>query len=375
MPVAAIAAESEDDIADSIADKIKDYREGEIDVPTGEHVRRWAGQFDPLVQRSILVETRHFLEKRYISKGIAENFISGLSRNSNLAGRNPATFWAGVGFLRLQERSQSQCDMLAILSDVLCNAFGVTCARQTAANGVYVYIDDAIFSGRQVLDDLRRWINGWDISDCTVHVICIGSHKSGRWYAARELGRIAGLRQIDIRWWFDAEIEDWRKEGNGEKVDVLWPTYPPGKWCLSKNKGVYQYVPSDQYVNNWWTKCPDDAKKFNPRPPFNGERNLGFESEAGRGILEQAFLQRGAYICSLSENPNKNMHPLGYHKLNGPGCGTLLTTYRNCPNNAPLVLWWGDQDASYPLNQWYPLMPRRTRTANRVDDLPEENAF
>ena len=40
------------------------------------------------------------------------------------------------------------------------------------------------------------------------------------------------------------------------------------------------------------------------------------------------------------------------------GFGSLIVTYRNCPNNAPLALW---VDAP-----WYPLFPRTTNTQTAV---------
>ena len=43
-------------LLDSIADTIKDYREGEIAPPTPEHVDKWVHQFDNAVQVPLLHE-------------------------------------------------------------------------------------------------------------------------------------------------------------------------------------------------------------------------------------------------------------------------------------------------------------------------------
>ena len=77
-----------------------------------------------------------------------------------------------------------------------------------------------------------------------------------------------------------------------------------------------------------------------------------FSSEAGRHILEQEFLKAGVRIRSICPNLNKYQRPLGNSVLETLGFGSLLVTFRNCPNNAPLALWVGDP--------WYPLFPRRT---------------
>ena len=44
--------------------------------------------------------------------------------------------------------------------------------------------------------------------------------------------------------------------------------------------------------------------------------------------------------------------------LESLGFGSLVVTFRNCPNNAPLALWAGDP--------WYPLFPRRTNTDTSI---------
>jgi hypothetical protein len=66
-------------------------------------------------------------------------------------------------------------------------------------------------------------------------------------------------------------------------------------------------------------------------------------------------------IRSFSQNPSPSLRPLGFGPF-GVGFGSLFVTYRNCPNNAPLALWWGDPDAdpSHPFSKWRPLVPRKT---------------
>jgi hypothetical protein len=53
----------------SIAMKISDYRQGEIAVPTEEHVDRWIRQFEPAVQEPMLAEMDHVLRQSYAHQG------------------------------------------------------------------------------------------------------------------------------------------------------------------------------------------------------------------------------------------------------------------------------------------------------------------
>lgn len=46
----------QDDLLASIAEKIVDYREGDLPTPTPQHVERWINQFDAGVQLPILRE-------------------------------------------------------------------------------------------------------------------------------------------------------------------------------------------------------------------------------------------------------------------------------------------------------------------------------
>jgi len=341
-------------LADQIALEIADYREGEIARPDRNHVLRWVNQFDPIARGLILQETAHFLGRRYASKANVHEFINALVQHNDLTGVDQRAFWSGVGFLRLQQRSQSQRDMLAILSGILEQRFGFRADRQISENRNYVYIDDGIFSGRQIRSEIIRWVRDNDIRDCKVHIIVIGMHKNGYWYTNKKINEDVSGRNVNVRWWRALEIEDWKKPDTVNTVSVLWP----------------RQVPDNQYVQQWQQLCPEDARHFNPRPASTAN-NPNFASEAGREMLEEHFLIKGAFIRSICRNPADAMRPLGYHSLHGAGFGTLFATYRNCPNNCPLVLWWGNPTGDRPLNQWYPLLPRRTRAYNWGADFED----
>lgn len=58
--------------------------------------------------------------------------------------------------------------------------------------------------------------------------------------------------------------------------------------------------------------------------------------------MENAFLQKGIEILRNANPINKNMRALGYSipALKNFGFGALCFTWRNVPNNAPLVFWY-----------------------------------
>ena len=81
-----------------------------------------------------------------------------------------------------------------------------------------------------------------------------------------------------------------------------------------------------------------------------------FSSNANRLVLEEQFIIAGQKIISSCYKPN--LQHLGFHQYKGFGFGAMTATYRKCPNNAPLALWWGKFLERGPLGAWYPLLPR-----------------
>ena len=61
--------------------------------------------------------------------------------------------------------------------------------------------------------------------------------------------------------------------------------------------------------------------------------------------MESELLIAGVSIRDLSQNPKDILPPLAFGPF-GLGFGSMLVTFRNCPNNCPLALWWGDPDAT-----------------------------
>ena len=57
-------------------------------------------------------------------------------------------------------------------------------------------------------------------------------------------------------------------------------------------------------------------------------------------------------IREMCPHLNQYQRPLGNMVLDTLGFGSMIVTFRNCPNNAPLALWTGDP--------WYPLFQRTT---------------
>lgn len=242
-------------------------------------------------------------------------------------------FLEDVKFLRIQGGGKSQEEMLEMFDDILQQECGVgteDCGREPIA---YLYLDDAIFTGNRIRTDLGAWIESYSPDTARIHIVTIALHRGGQYFAKNKIkdsGNSAG-KKIKVTWWRCIEIEDRKYYINSS--DVLRPTI----------------IPDDDLVEAY-----ADNLNYPPvlRTPGSIGENKFFSSDDGRYLLEQELLKAGARIRSMCPYLNVYQRPLGNMVLETLGFGSLLVTFRNCPNNCPLAFWAGDP--------WYPLFPRKT---------------
>ena len=320
---------------------IAGYRSGEIPVPTPSHVAKWVRQFPKGVQRPILREVEHALRETYISREIAIEFLNGLISTRELVGVDAAAFWRTVNFLDCQQYGTSQKDMLDLLGARLEAIHGVAIGECGSKSGPFVYLDDVIFTGGRAGEDLENWIRCEAPPKAALHVIVFALHRFGEYKVSERLREAAADadKEVEIKFWRFRTVENRLARKNNS--EVLWPIE----------------LPDDAQVNAYASE--ETRFPWVPREP--GGRLGPFSSEQGRQLLEREFLIAGVKIRLGHEDPSTSLRPLGFSPF-GLGFGSMTVTFRNCPNNTPLALWWGNIDASGPanFNNWYPLFPRKT---------------
>lgn len=334
-----------DDLLASIAHTTRDYRSGEVAAPTPTHVDRWIGQFDVAVQLPMLREMDHVLQRTYFSLEKVTCFLRGVIQTKKLAGTDPCAFWRRVHFLDIQGGGNSQTEMLELFNELLQETCGFGVAECGSGNStVFVYLDDAIFTGNRVRRDLEAWIRSEAPNNAALHVVSIALHSGGQHYAAGHIRNAAAAagKAVGVTWWRAIELED--RRAHSHTADVLRPTH----------------IPNDPAVQAY-------VQAMNYRPTLRRPGSLGsntlFATDAGRVLLEQEFLKAGARIRELCPNLGATQRPLGHITLDTLGFGSLIVTFRNCPNNAPLALWVGEP--------WYPLFPRTTNSQTAIKRLFE----
>lgn len=329
-----------DKLLASVATTIKSYRRGELPEPTPDHVDRWLRQFTPSHQLEFLREFDHVLGSTFLTQAFVVDFLKKLATNPKLAGADPSSYWAKANFLSVQKAGHSQRDMVALFGEVLAKTCQVDISESGTPGGDYIYLDDVLFTGGRVASDLETWIAQKAPPKATVQVILIALHTSGHYYISTSRLKKAiesSKKSITIHFWRQIELENQKQHRNDS--DVLWPSEIPDL------PDVQAYIAQE--------------KKFplQLRTP-GGDLGL-FSSEAGRRVLEREFLAAGVKIRSLSKTPKDFIRPLGNGAF-GAGFGSLIATYRNCPNNCPLAMWWGNPEHTSGALHWYPLLSRKT---------------
>ena len=314
----------------ALAAMISDYRAGEIPTLDAAHVDRWVSQFPAAVRDPILSELMHVFGWTYFSQAKVQTFIDSIVVNAKFAGANPCEFWQGVNVLSLQTAGYSQKDMLTLLGDSLQRQCGLAMGLCGSSPHTYLYLDDAVFSGGRVRSDIIKWIRESAPANAKLDVVVIGLHSE--WYSTKMIREAATAvgKSIELKWWRAVSFENRKSEINNS--DVMCPTSIPS------DNATKAYVAS--------------LEKTPPMRAVGGKSPIGiFSGETGRHLLEQEFLAAGVRVRNMCPHFDKYMRPLGRMMFESLGFGSTIVTYRNCPNNAPLVFWAGDP--------WYPLFPRK----------------
>ena len=335
------------ELLSSIAATIQDYRVDELPKPTPDHVNRWVKQFDEAVQMPLLAEVDHVLDKTYFSKDYVTEFFAYQIASHPLVKGNPRAFWKRINFLNIQIHGHSQQEILAIFADILRDQCDLELDQCGAPDGYFFYLDDVLFSGSRIQTDLKNWVKNVAPAIASVHILVIGAHRLGEWFCENGLKNVAidAGKKITFDFWAGIRFEN--RKYKKEYSEVLWPCVIPVDPDLAAYMALEHKFP------------------FEVRQAGGVLEHQVFSSEGGRQLIEREMLLAGVRIRAACQNPSPVIRPLGFSSF-GLGFGSTIVTYRNCPNNAPLALWWGDAAATSGAMHWYPLLPRKTYAQSDV---------
>ena len=264
----------------------------------------------------MLRELNYVFQRTYVSRSMVRKFLT------DIVGQFSREFWQSSRILDIQQNGRSQSEINELVGEILKSKYSLDIEPGKYADGNLIYFDDAIFTGNRVIQDLGKIIQNSSQAE-RIYIIVIAIHSSAEHWITQKFAN------VDVR--PNRRFENRRSWHNeiGEKAptDVLRP-----------------------------------SEELNRRQSERASRI--FSNIEGRQLLEREFLRAGEKIVGFSKKKIQNLKPLGYSNYD-PGFGSLFVTYRNCPNNCPLALWFGDpsyqeNDPFHPFGKWYPLFPRNT---------------
>jgi len=311
-----------------LAEKLKDYRADEILNPQAENIRRWLSQFSEQNQEVILDEMIYICKKLYFSEQRFNDFLKRLVEKYDI------NFWKDMSLLDIQKNGSSQKKMVEKLKELLSKQ-NIYISINDYSKVNYLYLDDFLYTGVKLKGDIEYLLD--NIPDNSkIHVCYIGYFSFGEYIIEKNCKNGIAIS-------IDGENKFENRKACKDVSDVLLPT-----------DELYNL----EQVRNFLT---DDSKCIKRNSNKNTENYCYdsyyiFSSQKNRQILENEFTLAGLKIINSLTNKG-SWKPLGFSSFDNLGFGAMVFNYRNCPNNAPLCLWWGDWDNN-PV--WYPLFQRTT---------------
>lgn len=343
--------------AERILKIVGDYENNPMSV---EHLLNWVNQFDESDRAFILSELAVIFERTYLSKlnciELIRNYV--IFWTNRLRYTSVQEFLLNTKFLDLQSANKSQKDLLNFLDNIINESYGITLAQCGNQPKHYIYIDDVLSTGNTIYSQLEAWLsasNDQNIQQSnyqyiknrklTLHICLLCAHTWGMNNVEFRLMKTFGndvKKYIEFQWHY--LVENNLKAYN-PKLNHMLPVD-------NQLPEVQRYLASLDFATN------NEDRAY--RKPIQPATEVLFSSPASRIRLENIFLKKGVEILSRVQNLRvQQLRPLGYtmksHKTFG--LGTLFFTYRNIPNNCPIVFWWAN-------NNWKPLFVLKNRGNN-----------
>ena len=347
-----------DALVEQVYDKIKDFRKDEGVQINREGIREWAEQFGNDAE-FMLSETLNILDKTYLTKDEAidlfRNYIDEHLKRHKY--NDIVKYLQDVCYLRLQPEGKSQNIIVDMVEDIIRSDYGLEVEDYADyPKKLFIYFDDVLITGGTLANDLSSWINEANRKDdlnshkIKLEVDLIVEHRFGLNMMLYRLEKATckGLNtgNIHIRYYY--EVENHLKLPyvfGGQKLNAV---AIPIKETLSPN--------AVQYWNNLNADRHSDYAFRQENRPVEEKY---FTSAENRIRFERILVEKGLFIIDQIQGEVKgNVRPLGfiYPSYKTLGVGSLFFTWRNVPNNSPLVFWW-----DVPGHNWKPLFPAKRR--------------
>lgn len=333
-------------VVESIADVISDYKtfRSTPEQQLVEHVEEWSKGFWEYCDRSWFGKPEHkalleaslaALRLGYFSEQRCIEMLESLRDDSPGEGL-PALGDPCWGWLTCEQQGRSQVELVAKLGK----------SNSSGDGKHFVYLDDGVFSGETLFADLRRWLSNEAPPHAVLTTVHFFVNNASYWTVMDALKTDFERKHCRLEpnaFIFLADSLD-----TGESIDEALPLDEGLR--LFPTQEMYESAHLDSYRKR------DRARRCHVglQLPHDVPKDDLLGGPRHRYVLTRAFLEVGAKIINRVQQPSRRLAPLGFTDPPSLGLGALVATFRNCPNNAPLALWY-----EVPRKDlWHPLLPR-----------------
>lgn len=331
---------------------IGDFRNDEQNTAvqmTPNRIRRWINQFEEVDREFILTELTHIFKKRYLSKAAVKKCLKEglLFMKEHFKYSTVLDLILETKILSLQRLGKSQSKMLEIFNEVLRESYNIdepTLVKLTIRN--HLYIDDVLCTGNTFYQDILKWANtttssgrsNWaqmqndEIRLWALYLIIHSKNYFKKLYQFRR--NIDSTFENHFTMMRNIEIEN----SIGGKLDLIYPCVGVESSLVSTYRHQITATVNEYCRQN---SISEPSEEYY-RPSAQPTTEVFFTSSENRMRLETILLKKGIEILNTAQANIPNMRALGFslpsHK--NFGFGTLCMTWRNIPNNCPIVFWY-----------------------------------
>ncbi len=317
---------------------------------TTARIETWIKQFEEPLRIPILTELDSIFKKRYYSKEQVQEYLEKLVEyfSKEFGFKNPIDFLKNTDFLDLQEHGKSQKVMLKLFGNMIESKYGISLVECGTTSKKYsFYLDDVLCTGLKMMTNIKEWLdkdfhkgktNNQALADKSTKLILfyIMIHEKNYNNKTWEMGKNnMQVLKDNHQLYYMKEIKN--DIYHAPNFDLVYP--------LAENQSdeVIEYENEIiETVDKYTAEKKYQTRNDFYRPTGLPKKDVIFTSPENRAIVENAFLEKGIEILKKSNVQKKSMRALGYSMPSQKnfGFGALCFTWRNVPNNAPLVFWW-----------------------------------
>lgn len=252
-------------------------------------------------------------------------------------------------FLLLQPKGKSQHKLMDMLDEIVFNKTGHHISEyDNYPKRHFIYIDDVLASGKTIGDDLIEWIEEDDHCNkiknkqIDLKVLLICSHSLGLSFQLYRISKhfnivAKSLIYVKSRCRIENNTKDY-----APKLNIAMPI----KDYLSQS--AIEYFDALQ--------AEEKYSKYGFRDDNTPKIETFFTSKENRIKYENILVNKGIELLNTTNKVGSYTRPLGLvnPKYKTLGMGTHFFTWRNVPNNCPIVFWW-----EVPGCSWIPLFTKK----------------